>query len=139
MLKPILIALMFFTFSCSNNQPESETKEIQPPVTEMNQSKLQLNNGEKWKLDEATRQNMEEIKAYISQATHTQLLNADKLQKDADNLIKESRMSGPGNDALQIWLGSFSQHLQAIKNNRDAESASHALTEDVKVFYSYFE
>ena len=139
MLKPILITLIFFTASCSNNQPESETKEMQPPVTEVNQSKLQLNNGEKWKLDEATRQNMEEIKAYISQATHTKVLNADKLQKDADNLIKESRMSGPGYDALQIWLGSFSQHLQAIKNNRDAESASHALTEDVKVFYTYFE
>ena len=104
MLKPILIALMFFTFSCSNNQPESEKKETQPPVTEMNPSKLQLNNGEKWKMDEATRQNMEEIKTYISQATHTKLLNVDKLQKDADNLIKERRMSGPGLDALPGWL-----------------------------------
>ena len=139
MLKPILIALMFFTASCSNNQPKEVTKETQPPVTETNQSKLQLNNGEKWKMDEATRQNMEEINAYISQATHTKVLNVDKLQNDADNLIKESGMSGPGYNALQTWLGTFSQHLQAIKNNRDAESASHALTEDVKVFYTYFE
>ena len=70
MFKPILIALLLTTASCSNNQSKSETKETQPHVTETNQTQLQLNNGQKWKLDEATRQNMKEIKAYISQASH---------------------------------------------------------------------
>ena len=139
MLKPILIALMLFAAGCSNKQLKSETKETQPHVTEINQTKLELNNGEKWKLDEATRQNMKEIKTYISQASHTNVLSGEELQIYADKLIKECRMSGPDHDALHVWLGSFLQHVQAIKSNRNAESASHALNEDVKVFDIYFE
>ena len=140
MVKPILVSLMLFTVSCSNNQLKSETEETQPHVRETSQAKLELNNGEKWKLDEATRQNMKEIKAYISQASHANgVLSGEELQKYADKLIKECRMSGPDHDALHVWLGSFLQNLRALKNNRDAESASHALHEDVKEFDTYFE
>lgn len=139
MLKPILVSLMLFTASCSNNQVKSETKEPQH-VTKTEQAKLQLNNGAKWKLDEATRQNMKEIKAYISQSSHANgVLSGEELQKYADKLIKECRMSGPDHDALHIWLGSFLQHVQALKNNVDAETASHSLNEDVKEFDTYFE
>ncbi|MGZ5135426.1 MAG: hypothetical protein ACXWCG_09755 [Flavitalea sp.] len=139
MLKPIIVSFMLFTASCSNNQSKSETKETQTHATETNQAKLQLNNGEKWKLDEATRQNMKEIKAYISQATHANVLSGEELQKYTDKLIKECRMSGADHDAIHVWLRSFSQHVQALKVNRDAESASHNLNEDVKEFDTYFE
>jgi hypothetical protein len=140
MLKPILVSLVLFTASCSNNQVNSETKEAQPHATETSQAKLQLNNGKKWKLDEATRQNMKPIKAHIAQASHTNgVLSGDELQKHADKLIKECRMSGPDHDALHAWLGPFLQHVQALKSNRNAESATHALNEDVKEFDTYFE
>ena len=140
MLKTILVSLMLFTASCLNSESKSETKETQPQVIETNQAKLQLNNGEKWKLDEATRQNMKEIKVYISQASHTKgVLTGEQLQKYADKLIKECRMSGPDHDALHVWLGTFLQHVQALKDNIGAESASHALIEDVKEFDTYFE
>ena len=139
MLKLILISLLF-TASCSNSELKSETKEMPPSVTTTNEAKLQLNNGKMWRLDEATRQNMKEIKAYISQASHANgVLSGEKLQKYADKLIKECRMSGPEHDALHVWLNPFLQHIQALKNNRDAESASHALHEDVKEFDTYFE
>lgn len=140
MFKPILLALMLITAGCSNNKSESKTKETQPQVTETNQTQLQLNNGQKWQLDEATRQNMKEMKAYISQATHaTGGLSGDVLQKHADKLINECRMSGPDHDALHAWLVPFLQHVQALKNNSNAESASHAVNEDVKAFDTYFE
>ena len=139
MLKPILVSLMLFTASCSNNQSRSETQEAQPHNTETKNAKLQLNNGQKWKLDEATRKNMKEIKTYLSQASHAGVLSAEELQKYSDKLIKECRMSGPGHDALHVWLGTFLQNVQALKDNRDAESASHALNENVKEFDSYFE
>jgi hypothetical protein len=140
MFKPFLIAVLLIMASCSNNQPKSETEETQMHVTETNQTQLQLNNGQKWKLDEATRQNMKEIKAYISQASHASGgLSGDELQKQADKLIKDCRMTGPDHDALHAWLGTFLQHVQALKTNRDAESASHALNEDVNIFDTYFE
>jgi hypothetical protein len=140
MLKPILMSLILFSASCANHQPKSETKETQSHVIESTQAKLQLNNGEKWKLDESTRQNMKEIKAYISQASHsTPVLTGNELQKYADKLVKECRMSGPDHDALHLWLGTFLQHVEALKNNSGAESASHALNEDVKEFDTYFE
>ena len=140
MFKPILIVLLHITASCSNNQVNSETKEAQPHATETSQAKLQLNNGKKWKLDEATRQNMKEMKAYIAQTSDASGgMRGDELQKHADKLIKECRMSGPDHDALHAWLGPFLQHVQALKSNRDAESAAHAINEDVKEFDTYFE
>ena len=140
MFKPILIALLLITASCSNNQSKGETEETQTHVTETNQTQLQLNNGQKWKLDEATRQNMKEIKAHISQASHASGgLSGDELEKHTDKLIKECRMTGPDHDALHAWLGTFLQHVQALKTNRDAESASHAVNDDVKIFDTYFE
>jgi len=140
MFKSILIVLLLITASCSNNQSKSDAKETQLHVTETNQTQLQLNNGQKWKLDEATRQNMKEIKAHISQASHASGgLSGDELEKHADKLIKECRMTGPDHDALHAWLGTFLQHVQALKTNRDAESASHAVNEDVKIFDTYFE
>lgn len=48
-------------------------------------------------------------------------------------------MKGADHDALHVWLGPFLQHVQALKNNQDAESASHALNEDVKAFDAHFE
>jgi hypothetical protein len=67
------------------------------------------------------------------------VLSGAELQKHADKLIKECRMTGPDHDALHAWLGPFLQHVQALKTNRDTESASHALNEDMKVFDTYFE
>lgn len=140
MLKPILVLLVLFAAGCANNQSKSETKDMQTPVTETNQVQLQLNNGQKWQLDEATRQHMKDIKAYVAQATHANgELNGAELQKYADRLIKDCRMSGPARNALDDWMRPFLQHVDALKNNRDAESASHALNEDVKVFDTYFE
>ena len=139
MLKSIIVALIFFTASCSNNQSPNETSEAQSTVPETNQAPLQLNNGEKWKLDEATRKNMKAIKAYISQASHDNVLSGEELQKYTDKLIRECRMSGSDHNALHVWLGSFLQNVQALKSNRNAESASHALNEDVKEFDNFFE
>jgi hypothetical protein len=140
MLKPILVTMMIFMASCSDNQPKSETIEKPSHETTTKQVSLQLNNGQKWKLDAATRKKMNDIKTYISQASHSnEVLNGDELQKHADILIKECRMSGPDHDALHAWLTPFLQHVQAVKNNRDAESATHAVNEDVKTFDTYFE
>jgi len=140
MLKSFLIAMLLFLASCANNQPKNEVIETGPHETATNQAQLQLNNGHKWKLDASTRQNMNDIKAYISQAS---VANREPsgavLQKYSDKLIKECRMTWPDHKALHTWLTSFLQHVQAMKNNQDAEAASHALNEDVKTFDTYFE
>ena len=141
MFKPILPLLMLFMAGCANDQSKSESSVIDRHATERSQpATLQLNNGQKWKLDAATRQHMKEIKTHITQASHAGgVLSGEELQKHADNLIKDCRMTGPDHDALHRWLGPFLQHVQALKDNRDAESASHALNDDVKVFDTYFE
>ena len=140
MLKSILVSLIFFAVSCSNNQAKTETQETPPHATETNQAKLQLNNGKKWQLDDATRQNMKQIKTYVTQTPHANgEPSGEKLQQYADQLIKDCRMSGPDHDALHVWLGTFLQHVQALKDNRGTESASHAVTNDVNEFDTYFE
>ena len=84
--------------------------------------------------------NMNKIKGEISQATHASGgLSGDELQRQANILIKECRMTGPGHDALHAWLGTFLEHVRALKTNRDAEWATHSLNEDMKIFDTYFE
>ncbi|RYZ53441.1 MAG: hypothetical protein EOO14_15510 [Chitinophagaceae bacterium] len=141
MFKSILPLLMLFMAGCANDQSKSETNATERHATVTAQPAiLQLNNGQKWKLDAATRQHMKEIKTHISQASHASgVLSGEELQRHADKLIKDCRMTGPDHDALHLWLGPFLQHVQALKDNRDAESASHALNDDVKAFDTYFE
>lgn len=141
MLKYILIVTMLIMAGCVNNQSKSDTQETDPHTSvTTQQATLQLNNGQKWKLDEATRQNIKPIKAHISQASHTSgALSGEELQVHIDKLVKECRMTGPEHDALHAWLGPFLQHVQALKKNQDAESASHALNEDIKAFDAHFE
>ena len=141
MYKTILIVLMLFMAGCANTPSESKTKAADPHATvTTQQTTLQLNNGQKWKLDEATRWNIKPIKEHIAQASHASgVLSGEELQKHADKLIKECRMTGPDHDALHAWLAPFLQHVQALKTNRDAESATHAVNEDVKAFDTYFE
>lgn len=141
MFKPILAALLFFMAGCANNPSENDTKAVDAHATVTTpQTTLQLNNGQKWKLDEATRRNIKPIKEHIAQASHASgALSGEELQIHADKLIKECRMTGSDHDALHTWLASFLQHVQALKNNQDAESASHALNEDMKSFDAHFE
>lgn len=83
MYKILLIATLLFIAGCANNQSKTETQATDPhPTVNTQQANLQLNNGQKWKLDDATRQNMNDIKAYIAQATHANgELSGQELQK----------------------------------------------------------
>ncbi|NTS39820.1 hypothetical protein HRG84_02795 [Flavisolibacter sp. BT320] len=141
MLKTILPLLVLLLAGCANDPATSEHSTAGHPATVSAQpATLQLNNGQKWKLDAATRQHMSEIKAHITQASHAGgVLSGKELQKHADNLIKDCRMKGPDHDALHRWLAPFLEHVQALRENRDAEAASHALNDDVKTFDTYFE
>lgn len=102
---------------------------------------LTLNNGSKWKLDESTRDNIAEIKSYISDSSHFNdyTRGYEGLKMKSDNLIKECRMSGPDHDALHVWLSPFLKDMERLTKPGEEKEAYMAVSNHLKEFDNYFE
>lgn len=109
------------------------------------ESKLTLNNGQKWKLDEPTRKNMGEIKSIVDKAVAQPVPDynavAADLQASTDKLIGECRMSGPDHDALHLWLEDYLPALKELHatNKPMQKTAFHTIHSQVTQFDKYFE
>lgn len=110
---------------------------------------LTLNNGQKWKADAATNENVADMQNIVQQfaaGQHTnlpdyQILNSD-LQKGLDKMIQECKMQGPDHDALHLWLEPLIKEVSELKkadNITNAEEAFHAINERFRVYSQFFE
>ena len=113
-MKRIAMMLMFtgLLWGCnSNSSPNSETPEQPNDNAHAHETMLTLNNGQKWKADAPTNENVVDMRTIVqnfSAVPHTdlsdyQILNSD-LQKGVDKMIQECKMKGPDHDALHLWL-----------------------------------
>lgn len=144
-----IIVLPFFLFmACSSHSHRQETNDAEhathQPSTGSNKG-LQLNNGAKWKTDDATKKNvgaMAEIvndSNYLSARSASQLVS--KLESQINELVKECSMSGPDHEALHTWLE------QVMLDNRKISEAEPdeyqklrlALKADVEQYFEFFE
>ena len=145
----MLIILSLFVMACSNIDSGAETtKEDEHELHDSAMTKpviaLQLNNGAKWKTDEATRKNVGEIvrlindSSIIGEKNRAQLTK--QLQARIDTLVQQCRMKGPDHDALHLWLQQVLNNLKALKEEDNEYQRSYAaLKEEVENFYSFFE
>jgi hypothetical protein len=139
--------LSLFSIACSGNVSqkkgtqkgghEAHTAKPESPA------KLQLNNGVKWKTDEATRTNVAAMATLInnnssSEKNKEQFIN--QLQARVDTLVQQCKMTGPEHDALHLWLEQVLNDIKAIKEGTgDYQNSYAALKKDVESFYLYFE
>lgn len=112
-------------------------------------SELTLNNGQKWKADAPTNENVVDLRTIaqnFSAEPHTaiadyQILNGD-LQKGLDQMIKECKMQGPDHDALHLWLEPLLKDVNSLKAATDIPSAEkifQTICERLEVYNQYFE
>lgn len=141
----MILSLIFL--GCSNNasnvkddKTEHQHHDSEKPVTS-----LTLNNGVKWKADEATQRNVAVlVKAVndtgvVSKENKVQL--AKQIQTGVDSLVKQCRMQGPDHDALHLWLEQVLKDLKKLKKEDDDDfRESYAnLKRNVESFYTFFE
>jgi hypothetical protein len=140
MNKFILAGAVFLLLSCSNNSGGKEEEVRANKTTELENHKLELNNGNKWKLDEGTRKNIAPIKLLLKDTTISDFQKlAVKLQKQTDTLVSECKMKGDDHEALHRWLEKWLEDLKNLKSGRDEQKAYQSLQTDARKFDFYFE
>lgn len=106
---------------------------------------LQLNNGEKWVADEATKRNVDAMAQIVSgdmpADADTYIAKANELQTALQTMINECRMQGPDHDALHLWLEPLMAHVKQLGGQKDVQSAAmeyNKIKEQIKLFDTYF-
>jgi hypothetical protein len=110
---------------------------------------LALNNGSKWKTDEATKTNVAALQAIVSEfdASGDQSLagytsTGKKLNEGVTQLVSACTMSGADHDALHTWLEPLMGSIHALEKANDLESAAaayHKISERLALFNTYFD
>lgn len=148
-MSKILIIISLFFISCSGNVPQlddaSQNKHEQHDTTvTKGATTLNLNNGAKWKTDEATQRNVAAMVSIINDSSNagkenkTQLVK--HLQTTINTLTQQCKMKGPEHDALHVWLTLVLHDLKELKENDDDYQKSYtALKKDVESFFAFFE
>jgi hypothetical protein len=95
---------------------------------------LVLNNGAKWKVDNATNNNVKNLKAILrmsnsgnNRSLSTYHKTANSLQTGLDKMIRECRMKGPDHLALHKWLEPLMVQVTKLKQTPTVAIAAHSL------------
>lgn len=136
-------------FACNETKKEDashvHSQDSVMHSTSEKQSQLVSNDGKKWKLDEATRNNIDSIKKTVQTFTASQEKDyakvATDLENDANRLVSQCRMSGKDHDMLHLWLERFLSDLKQLKSSSKEEqpTAFERIESQIKQFGDYFE
>ncbi|GAA4732413.1 hypothetical protein [Flavisolibacter ginsenosidimutans] len=144
-MKQLLIILALAVASCTSQQPAEQQESKTVNNKEKAIAAIPLNNGTKWKADEATKKNIAAMVQIVNDSTYQ---NAGKrkelstsIQDQIDRLVKQCSMKGAEHDALHVWLEKVLKDVKELKEEETDEydEAYAALKKDVESFYDFFE
>lgn len=141
--------------SC-NTQDNKETKETSQAIereherhSDKENKGLSLNNGNKWKADASTNDNVKTLLVVVDEfntGKDKALINyhnaAAGLQKGLEKMIKECRMQGADHDALHKWLEPLMKQVASFQKAATAEQAEeqfHNIHKQLNLYEKYFE
>jgi len=143
-MKQLLVLLLAAMASCTSQQtpkqPEDNGVHDKHTATET----VPLNNGIKWKADEATKKNVAAMVQVVNDsilhtASKRQQLAAS-IQSQLDTLIKQCRMKGAEHDALHVWLEKVLHDTKTMKEGKaDYGESFVTLKSGIERFYETFE
>lgn len=125
-----LVTNIFLLFSCSqvnNNAGTENTSHASHGEVETN---LTLNNGDKWKADSSTYNNVMDLKNTsdmfkiqpFPSLNEYHILGSD-LTKGINKMIQECKMTGPDHEALHKWLEPILENANKLKSVSDPAAA----------------
>lgn len=116
--------------SCKNNGSSNEQNE-----------KLQLNNGQKWKVDEKMLVYIRNMESDILNFSNTDQKDfnilSEKLQSNIDLLTSNCTMKGDAHDALHKWLLPYIEIVNTLSETKNATEASTQF-ENIQTSFSTF-
>lgn len=142
-MKQLIVLLIAFLASC-NNPKSSEQEEGKKTNETEHHLAVPLNNGAKWKADEATKKNVAAIVQVVNDSAYADAMNRKQfyssLQTGIDTLINQCKMKGAEHDALHVWLEKLLDDVKEIKKEDEEYGEAYAsLKRDVGSFYEFFE
>jgi CRISPR/Cas system CSM-associated protein Csm2 small subunit len=147
----ITIGIMTSCNSPAGNKTETPKKDSVKvtPDEHSEHETLSLNNGNKWKADSVTNNNVKNLQNIIDNFNRRQdkSLTAYKnaaadLQSGLDKMISECKMQGPDHEALHKWLEPLIEKVKTLKQSstkEDAVTTLEAIIVHLKLYTEYFE
>ena len=152
MKKLLMLLCLSSLLACTNTENKKEPVVLsaeEPHATEEKASTLTLNNGAKWKSDDNTNRNSNELQAIANRLTEKKVEGiadytsiATDLQTGLDKMIKECRMQGADHEALHKWLEPLLENVRYMKEAKEEKSASEfygKINERLQIYHQYFE
>ena len=121
----LLATVVLLLFSCNTKSKEEKTTEIKTEEHQHSESEtIQLNNGEKWKVDDNMMlhiRNMEKDVVHFDQEKSTNYsLLANKLKTNIDILTSNCTMKGQAHDELHKWLVPYIELVDSFSEEKSA-------------------
>ena len=148
----ILIPVIgLFLFSCGNTSNEKSKEQTETVTHEKHQHDeeseiIELNNGEKWKVDANMITHIRNMEndlisfAKVEQKDYKSL--SEKLQSNIDLLTSNCTMKGKAHDELHKWLLPYIdlvKELSEAKNEAEAEKQFQNIQTSFTTFNQYFQ
>ena len=148
----ILISLIsLFLFSCGNTSNEKSKEQTETVTHEEHQHNaeiqtIELNNGEKWKVDANMITHIRNMKndvisfAKVEQKDYKVL--SEKLQASIDLLTSNCTMTGQAHDELHKWLLPYMDLVEELSEAEDkieAEKQFQEIQTSITTFNHYFQ
>ena len=138
-----LATVVLLLFSCNTKSKEEKTTEINTEEHQHSESEtIQLNNGEKWKVDDNMMlhiRNMEKDVVHFDQEKSTNYsLLANKLKTNIDILTSNCTMKGQAHDELHKWLVPYIELVDSFSKEKSANQFTE-IQNSFKTFNQYFQ
>lgn len=134
-------------WSCSNTSPQHDGNSETTETHEHHESSdvIELNNGEKWQVNEEMRPYVEKGEALVENYIHNNDTDfkslAVQLKKQNELLINSCTMDGKSHEELHKWLHPHLELVKQLEDENDADKAANLvkkLKESYNTYHSYF-
>ena len=139
----LLATFSLLLFSCNTKSKEEKATKIKTEEHQHSESEtIQLNNGEKWKVDDNMMihiRNMEKEVVHFDQEKSTNYsLLANKLKTNIDILTSNCTMKGQAHDELHKWLVPYIELVDSFSKEKSANQFTE-IQNSFKTFNQYFQ
>jgi hypothetical protein len=133
----INISILFFYMGCTEKPKAEKKNDTEKPII-----KFVLNDGNKWQMDEHTRNAIKNLDSLLKsqqpvKSIEESKLLGKKLDEELILLIRGCTMEGPAHDQLHVFLGYFYPMVQDLKKETEVESSKKILAKMENLFVEY--
>ena len=134
------IAISFFLLSCGPNKSDQHGNNATQQEEHQHNAEatIELNNGEKWKVNSEMIPNIIESEELLNNYDGNDYKSLAEQLKDKNNaLISSCTMEGKSHDELHKWLHPHLELVSKLSKAKDKEQAEEIITELQKSFQTY--